>query len=703
MSGLPSTISVSFSVSARCRSLRAAKRAQRSSREDATRFSVRTLISPKLSLCDSFSAFCMSKSNSAMVQSNSFPFAYSSQSATLLASGVRCRVSTRVFFWGLNFPPRRILGYNYFMNSGARICQNCKQSFAIEPDDFSFYKKIKVPLPTFCVECREQRRIAFRNERALYRRKCDLCGKIVIARVSPDKPYPMYCQECWWSDKWDPLSFGKTYDFSKPFFEQFRDLLFATPHISLLNTNTVNSEWVNQETDDKNCFLNVGGHFNENSAYNTFELYGKDCFDSYWLLHSELCYECVNCERCYKTFFSKECFDCRDTILSYDCRNCINVFGCAGQRNKQYYIFNEPYSKEQYQAFLRENPVSSHSKLLELQEKADKVWRSTPHKYAFILKSKNVRGNFITESKNALNCWNAEKIEDSKNLYITVGMKDSYDGSTIGWGELCYEGAHCGGNYNSKFFAFVFGGGAGVDKVNSSDLEYCYSTPSCRSCFGCANLKNQEYCILNKKCSKEEYEQLTSKIREQMNKTKWGGADGRIYGYGEFFPIELSSFGYNETVAQEYYPLTREEALRKGYPWSDFEFEAKYEFSDYVIPDDVRDVEDDILEKVLKCEVSEKAYKIMPMDLQFYRRMGLPIPRRAPLQRHKDRMAKLLPRKLFDRSCCCVGKQSSNGIYTNTVSHFHSGEKCPNRFQTPYASNRPEVVYCEQCYQTEVV
>ena len=35
-----------------------------------------------------------------------------------------------------------------------RICQNCKSEFIIEPEDFNFYEKIKVPAPTWCPECR---------------------------------------------------------------------------------------------------------------------------------------------------------------------------------------------------------------------------------------------------------------------------------------------------------------------------------------------------------------------------------------------------------------------------------------------------------------------------------------------------------------------------------------------------------------------
>lgn len=191
------------------------------------------------------------------------------------------------------------------MNNQNKICQNCEREFLIDAQDFDFYQKIKVPAPTWCPECRDVRRFVFRNGHSLYKRKCDLCGESVVSRVSPDKSYKMYCQKCWWSDKWDGLQYGRDYDFGKSFFEQFKELLLATPHISVFNTNTVNSEWVNQETDDKNCYLNVGGHFNEDSAYNTFEVKGKNCFDNFGFGNATFAIQMLIWSGAGKRFFLK--------------------------------------------------------------------------------------------------------------------------------------------------------------------------------------------------------------------------------------------------------------------------------------------------------------------------------------------------------------------------------------------------------------
>src|SRR3990167_1497216 len=99
------------------------------------------------------------------------------------------------------------------MTPESRTCQNCKTSFIIEPEDFAFYEKMQVPPPTWCPYCRLMRRLSWRNERTLYKRVCSMCGKSIIAMYSQDAAFPVYCRECWFSDAWDPLAYGREYDF----------------------------------------------------------------------------------------------------------------------------------------------------------------------------------------------------------------------------------------------------------------------------------------------------------------------------------------------------------------------------------------------------------------------------------------------------------------------------------------------------------
>ena len=122
-----------------------------------------------------------------------------------------------------------------------QTCKQCKKQFNIDAQYQVFYKKMNVPEPTLCPDCRRQRRFAFRNERALYSRPCDLCKKTVVSFYSVSYPGKVYCQDCWWSDAWDSKTYGRVYDPSKSFFEQFHELFLSVPQLALINTKSENA------------------------------------------------------------------------------------------------------------------------------------------------------------------------------------------------------------------------------------------------------------------------------------------------------------------------------------------------------------------------------------------------------------------------------------------------------------------------------
>jgi len=82
------------------------------------------------------------------------------------------------------------------MNSEVKNCQNCKKDFTVEPEDFKFYEKIRVPPPTFCPYCRMIRRMTFANLSSFYKRPCEKCGKQTICLYAPENPNHMYCNDC---------------------------------------------------------------------------------------------------------------------------------------------------------------------------------------------------------------------------------------------------------------------------------------------------------------------------------------------------------------------------------------------------------------------------------------------------------------------------------------------------------------------------
>ena len=543
--------------------------------------------------------------------------------------------------------------------SSVQACQNCKQDFVIESEDFNFYEKIKVPAPTFCSGCRLQRRLSFRNERVLYHRECDLCGKKVISIYYPKGENVVYCQQCWWSDKWDPLSYGREYDFSVPFFEQYQKLSKKVPRVSLINANSINSEYTHLAADNKDCYMLFESSNNERCNHSYWMQESKDCLDCAFVNSSELCYETFVAWNCYKLFFSKECRDCTDSYFLQDCVGLTNCYGCVNLRSKSYCIFNEQYSKEDYLKILEEKKeqIKQGNVNVLLKEFKDFALKQI-NKYCYMQKSVHSTGNYIINAKNCMDCFHGYDAENCKYGYhVWRDSKDNMDVSTVGRSaELIYESINTGIKaYNIKF---------GIQNWNgNSDEEYCESCSGSSNLFGCISLHAKQYCILNKQYSKEEYEELVPKIIEHMKLTKE---------YGEFFPKELSLFPYNETAAFDHFSLSKEKATEQGFIWKEQEEKNV-----------------NIGGEIIGCEHNGKCqhrctigFKIIQAEKDFYEKMGLPIPKLCPNCRHYERLAQRNPLKLWHRNCMNQG--------------------CTNEFETSYSPDRPEIIYCESCYNSEV-
>jgi len=317
----------------------------------------------------------------------------------------------------------------------------------------------------------------------------------------------------------------------------------------------------------------------------------------------------------------------------------------------------------------------------------------------------NSTGDDIRDSKNARLTFSSYGCENGKYIFRTISMKDYMDTTNAGFAELFYEFIGGGAHFSQKVCFCSYG------QRSLSDVYYIDSCNSSSYLFGCIGVKNKQYCILNVQYMKDEYESLVPRVIEHMNKMPYVDRKGRIYRYGEFFPIELSPFAYNETIAQEYFPLTKEEVTERGYVWKN------QEEKEYVItrkpedlPDSLDEKNDIVLKETIGCAHEGKcahqctsAFRIVAEELELYRKMRIPFPRLCPNCRHYERLSWRNPLKLWKRKCQCAGVASENGIYSNFGSHFHKEDHCPNEFDTPYSPERTEVVYCEQCYQAEVV
>ncbi len=552
-------------------------------------------------------------------------------------------------------------------------CKQCVQQFEVTDEDLEFYdkvspvfggKKYQIPPPTLCPDCRYQRRLSWRNEQTLYFRTCDGTGEQIMSAYSSEKPFPIYQSDYWYSDKWDAKEHAQDFDFSLPFFEQYEELMNKVPQLALSVFANENSDFINQAGWNKNCYLIFEADHNENCYYSNFIQESRDCVDTYVTLSSELCYECVNCQNCYNLKFSQNCVTCSDSWFLQDCIGCRNCFGCINLKNKEYYFFNEKCTKEEYEKKLQTMDLNTIEGLNTIREKFQSFALKFPRKYMHGIQNENSTGDYLSHTQNCHDCYSLDHCQDCKFVTDSRNMKNDYDITVFGaheGAEFSYECHEIGNSVRNICFSDQIWNG--VSDVYYSKLCLASST----HLFGCVGLRHSKYCIFNKQYTKEEYEKLVPRIIEHMQKTgEWG----------EFFPVAKSPYGYNETLAQVFYPLSKEDAMSKGFKWKDEEKISKPQGEPFDVPSTIQEVADDITKQLLTCKTCGDAYKTIAQELQFYRNMGLPIPLNCFKCRHKARFDLRNPRRLWDRKC----------------------DKCGVDIKSSYAADRTETVYCEKCY-----
>jgi hypothetical protein len=279
-------------------------------------------------------------------------------------------------------------------------------------------------------------------------------------------------------------------------------------------------------------------------------------------------------------------------------------------------------------------------------------------------------------------------VMDCNNMYLAV--------------ERNYENLWTMHTQNIMFSTYIF---------DSHDIIYSQDCYDSHDLFGCIGLKNKEYCIFNKQYSKTDYEQLVPQIIAHMTTggERW-----------EFFSPKIAPFPYNDSLALEYFPIHKliftdgtskildphgrgvvtllesDKAVVKAILdlWGTEKIDIKRRIKETEInipeglekidakdlPDTIDQVDDGILQKIIICEVSWRAFRIIKPELEFYRKMWLPIPHKHPSIRYIERLNKKPRRDLHVRTC----------------------DNCSMKILSVYPQEARHKVYCEQCYNKEI-
>lgn len=532
-------------------------------------------------------------------------------------------------------------------------CLNCGTYFSINSRTLAFYERVSpafggikfpIPPPKLCPSCRLQRRFAFRNPIYVYLIPSSVSGKQIFSMYTDNVPFPVVEKEHWWSDNFDPLSYGRDFDFSRPFFEQFKELCHQVPHFPLSVLNMENSDYCNNAGGCKNCYFVFNATDAEDCMYCDHIWYSRDCLECTSVQRSELCYDCVYCHSCYNLQSSWYCDNCSDSFFLRHCQGCRHCFSCTNLRRAEYCAFNRQLSKGEYLSFVAKQDLRSRTGRTALAQKFKELSQAQPAPHLVARMTEYCSGNLLSECRNVSDSFHITGAENVAFGYLLYdGIRECQDYSMFGLrAELLYECCVCGIDaYNLQFCFDCWD--------NVSNLLYCMLCVSSKDLFGCVGLRKKQYCVMNKQYSEGEYNRLVPKIIEHMQK----------YGeWGEFFPKSSSPIPYNRSLAQRYFPCSRQAIEKDGSLYYEPEYPSAGEaISPDAIPDTLPKDDSPL---IAFSAISGKPFKITNQEIKKLRKFSGVLPTQAYDERmsYRDKLRGNIT--LSERHCA----KSGNSIVT---------------------------------------
>lgn len=445
--------------------------------------------------------------------------------------------------------------------------------------------------------------MAWYPNKKFYQIKSAKSGQNIISVYPENTLIPIYSHEEWNSD--DYISPSLDVDFNKSFFEQFSQLQKIAPVVALLSNMQENSEFCQDSEGLKDCYI-VFDSINCRDVYYSVRIYNSSsCCDVYWVMNSELLYDCVYMFSCYNTKYSFNCKQVSDSSFLYDCRNSQNCFMSFGLRNQQYCVYNKQYTKEEYESFINNIDFENYEEMMKYKKYfLEEIVSKNRQNVNLLDNCENSNGAYLKNCANVDAAYESFELKDSYNVFQCASGRDVLHAFMCNDRvELCFQSVATGIDaYNTRNCVFTW---------HSSDMEYCYLCINCSNCFGCIGLKRKSYCIFNKQYSKEEYFEKRDLLIESMKK------NGE---YGKFFPIKLSPFKYEDTIAYDFFDCNKAGTFYK-------EYERLNEIAGQI---DVTTIQ--------TCKISGKNFKFTDPELKFYQKNKIPLPRIDFAMRYKQRM-----------------------------------------------------------------
>lgn len=289
------------------------------------------------------------------------------------------------------------------------------------------------------------------------------------------------------------------------FLTDFQKLKLLNPHPLPFVIESENSEYGDYLAYCKNAYFSFDTSYSENIVYIFDSHKANYCCDGDYVVESENCYDSVDVFKSYDCAFINYCARLYDSYFCFDCNDSNNLFGCVYLNFKQYCIFNKQYTKEVYAQKVKEllkKPVEENFNDMK------KLLPIFPVTTSHVSHAENSDYNdHVHYSKNMYLCFDSARSEDCEYLYDSHRNKNCADLTQTFSSEFSYECVDSNKLSNCFFMK---------DCDHVLDSGFSENCTDSNHLFGCVGLKNMEYCFLNKKYSKEEYNMLVKTVRESL-------------------------------------------------------------------------------------------------------------------------------------------------------------------------------------------
>jgi len=457
-----------------------------------------------------------------------------------------------------------------------------------------------------------------------------------VTTYSDKVDFPLYPTAEYEKIRMNFIQSGRAYNSASSLFDQIKDLRkeigVLSPHLAWSTENALYSDAI---WDAKNVYLSYQSWGDSSNILYSFyvKINSHNVVNSVMVRdNSEIIFQSAWIIKSYKVFYSKYIVSSDNVWFSDNLISCSECLFCDNLTNQKFCIYNKQLSQTDY--LQEKNRILSQKQFFQ-------VWNQKISHSGHNVWSSDVEGSFVVNAQSVTSAIKAYQVKNGHNI-IFFGWAEpdtNIVDCCVWWSPITTDNYGCfgtGGGSNVYMSAYSY---------RSSNQYYCMFCESCNYCLWCIGLKNQKFCILNKQYTKEERFELANKIFEQMDKdwTLW-----------QFFPGSMNPFYFNDTIAyliddtftkeevtKEWY-LRRDEEIKVDVPvWA--EVIGTEDFGTYQWFEPTKDgsgtqwewkIDPEILKKVIKDDKGNY-YKIVPMELEFLQKHGLPLPEIHWLERIK--------------------------------------------------------------------